>query len=323
MAGHSYDWPYLGHTVVRPLHVGGGDDDDNTCCTEYPCCTIILTGGAWRLQSSCIWMLIWMPYIWMLYMLFEHNFVLKSNIMEHGGPFVLAPNNVEMRPTFPISWRRDKSQFTGAHAYWKLHFGLNNERWIPFEREIWSKLERPFLERDSDKVAELSAVTLRNVEAYCRSFYGYLVNVRGMGVRQATDVRHLLDPWLLNAYWVFMATPKSKGGRGSARDTMRLMCNSIMHMLISCRVLGLRGLEPGAPTPRLLLKWWKKTAQPLCRRCPIGPRKGKARGDGKLWPRFQVRQAIARHAVYTASHSHGGMYVRLAVSICGQYYSGP
>ena len=30
MAGHSYDWPYLGHTVVRPLHVGGGDDDDNS-----------------------------------------------------------------------------------------------------------------------------------------------------------------------------------------------------------------------------------------------------------------------------------------------------
>ena len=212
--------------------------------------------------------------------------------MEHHGAFVLAPRNHERRHPFPSSWRRDMSQFTGSYVFWKYHFGLKGADWLRIKEDVWAELERPLKERDSELVGELGAVTLGNIEACCRSFYGYLVHVRGMGMRQANDVRHLLDPTLLNAFWVFMATPQSKGGRGSARDTMRLMCNSIMHMLISCRVLKLRGTQDDSPTPRRILKWWKKTAQPLCRRCPIGPRKGKARGDGKLWPRFQVRCAV-------------------------------
>ena len=205
-------------------------------------------------------------------------------------PSCSPPPHDEGRRVFPSSWRRDRSQFTGSYIICKYHFGLTTVQWKPFKEGIWSVLERPLKERDSDLVSELGAMALGNIEACCRSFYGYLVKVRGMGVKQANDVRHLLDPRLLNAYWVFMATPQSKGGRGSARDTMRLMCNSMMHILLSCRVLKLRGVQPDdSPTPRRILKWWKKTAQPLCRRCPIGPRKGKARGDGKLWPRFQVR----------------------------------
>ena len=217
--------------------------------------------------------------------------------MEHHGAFVLAPPNEEGRRIFPSSWRRDRSQYTGAYIICKYHFGLTRGEWEPFKEGVWSELERPLKERDSDLVSELGAMALGNVEACCRSFYGYLVKVRGMGMRQAKDVRHLLDPRLLNAYWVFLATPQSKGGRGSARDTMRLMCNSMMHILLSCRVLKLRGVQPDSPTPRRILKWWKKTAQPLCRRCPIGPRKGKARGDGKLWPRFQVRRNVLCWAV--------------------------
>ena len=222
--------------------------------------------------------------------------------MRNGAPWSLCarPPN-DGRKTFPSSWRRDRSQFTGAYNVWRYHFGLKNDLWLPFKEEIWKELERPLKERDSGMVRELGAVAIENVEACCRSFYSYLVNVRGMGLRQAKDVRHLLDPRLLNAYWVFMATPQIKGGRGSARDTMRLMCNSMMHILISCHVLNLRGVQGhDAPTPRRVLKWWKNTAQPLCRRCPIGPRKGKARGDGKLWPRFQVRWAV-----YMASRIYG------------------
>ena len=45
-------------------------------------------------------------------------------------------------------------------------------------------------------MSELGAIMALdgNVEARCRSFYGYLVKVRGMGMRQAKDVRQLLDP---------------------------------------------------------------------------------------------------------------------------------
>ena len=221
----------------------------------------------------------------------------------HHGALVLAPRNYERRnKVFPSSWRRDRSQFTGSYTICKYHFGLAKAQWLVIKEHVWSVLERPLKERDSDLVGELGAMTLGNVEACCRSFYGYLVNVRGMGMRQANDVRHLLEPKLLNAYWVFMATPQSKGGRGSARDTMRLMCNSMMHILISCRVLKLRGLHDYSPTPKRILKWWRRTAQPLCRRCPIGPRKGKARGDGNLWPRFQVSYVML-------GRTYGGAYI--------------
>lgn len=139
---------------------------------------------------------------------FVNNFIVLSN-MEHNGDFVLAPPN-----TFPSCWGRNRPQFTGTYCFWKLHFGLKKPQWIQIKEDVWSKLEIPLVERDSDLVAELGAVALGNVEACCRSFYGYLVQVRGMGLRQANDVRHLMDPWLLNAFWVFMATPRAreKGG---------------------------------------------------------------------------------------------------------------
>ena len=97
-------------------------------------------------------------------------------------------------------------------------------------------------------VEDLADVTIANVEQCARSFYSFLVKVKGHGLKEGCQPCHFLCPKTLNAFWRFFATIKSpKGGRGYSRDSMRQLCNSVVHLVAAAGAAGYRAAKPDTP----------------------------------------------------------------------------
>ena len=162
---------------------------------------------------------------------------------QHDGALVrLIPGRDDgaMPQLFPRSWSRGKVLFGGTHWTARYHFGMRGDDWNKMKGAVWEPLEQVLLARDSRHVFALSGKTIGNVEYCYRLFHSWAILVRGFSRMQVINGgagRLIVDAHLLNGWWCFMATPQSKGGRGSARDTMRQLCNSMVHLLIACRVL--------------------------------------------------------------------------------------
>lgn len=170
----------------------------------------------------------------------------------------------------------------------KNHYGLTGDQWLKAKEIAWDPLHQAFLDKDHESIKDLSASAIRNCRDTCRAYCSFLVCVRGMGPRAGANPANLLNPVLLNLFWKFLATPKDPFcGRGHARDSMRLTCNCISHLICGCMAIGITSDVHPDCTPMAVLNWWKAVAQPRCSMCPLGRRKNMARGDGKTWDKVQ------------------------------------
>lgn len=112
----------------------------------------------------------------------------------------------------------------------------------------WEPLKELLIAKAHEMIEDLSDVTVANVEQCARAFYSFLVKVKGHGLVEGCQPSHILSPSKLNAFWRFFATIKNpKGGRGYSRDSMRQLCNSVLHLVAAAGVAGYEGTEQGAP----------------------------------------------------------------------------
>lgn len=166
---------------------------------------------------------------------------------EGGEGRVVAPANPEpARYRFPQSWGRGELQYRGNYLYSKYHFGLRQVEWTLLRPRLFDGILDVLRSKDNRHVMNLAEATINNVESCCRMFYSFMVKVLGYS-KLRLSLSHLIDPCLLNKWWVFCATPTAKGGRGSSRDTMRLLCNSMTHLHIACRALNVPPLHNNGP----------------------------------------------------------------------------
>lgn len=108
----------------------------------------------------------------------------------------------------------------------------------------WLPLKTAILENAHELVQDLADITVTNVEQCARAFYSFLIKVKGHGLKEGCDPSHLLSPGKLNAFWRFYATIKNPmGGRGYSRDSMRQLCNSVIHLVAASWAAGYKSKE--------------------------------------------------------------------------------
>ena len=169
------------------------------------------------------------------------------------GSHIMQDPTLHQQPSryqFPQSWGRGESQFRGNYVVFRYHFGLTTAEWTTLIPKLWERIFEVLKSKDNRHVINVSTGTMRNVEACCRMFFSFMVKVLGYS-KKTLVLSHLIDPCLLNKWWVFCATPAAKGGRGSSRDTMRLLCNSMTHLHLACRALGVPPLSLNGPSAKM------------------------------------------------------------------------
>ena len=218
----------------------------------------------------------------------------------NAAPVVTTARNVALSP-FPRTWSRMESQLTGTYHAHVHQFGLKKDQWHAVRGPFWGPLETALSEQAHDLTKRISASTILNIEDCLRAFTGYLVKVKGLSLEHACKHRNLVTPNHLNGFWKFFATPRDPyHGRGASRSYMRMLCNSIGHLLLAVEVV--RGDSFAGPTedctPAAVRAWWLHAAQPRCNMCPQGERATSTRGQADIWPTIQeaVKEAMCHVA---------------------------